>query len=70
MWLPACLYFILRVIDKLCKLMIGFQLSARLNGINGAAGFLEEKWLNKSHGMISAKCSFGTYQRVKGQVKK
>lgn len=50
--------------------MIGFQLSARLNGINGAAGFLEEKWLNKSHGMISAKCSFGTYQRVKGQVKK
>lgn len=50
--------------------MIGFQLSARLNGINGAAGFLEEKWLNKSHGMISVKCSFGTYQRVKGQVKK
>lgn len=50
------------------KLIIGFQLSAVLNGINSAAGFLEQKRLNKFHGMISTKCSIGGYQRAKGQV--
>lgn len=50
--------------------MIGFRLSVLFNGINGAAGFLEEKRLNKFHGMISAKCSIGGYQGAKGQVTK
>lgn len=45
-------------------------MSALLNGINGAAGFLGEKGLNKFHGMISAKCFIGSYQGAKGQVKK
>lgn len=50
--------------------MIGFQWRAVLNGVDGAAGFLKEKKLNKFHGMISTKCSIGGYQRAKGKVNK
>ena len=63
-------YFIFRIIDELTKLMIGFQWRAVLNGIDGAAGFLEEKKLNKFHGMISTRCSIGVYQRAKRKVNK
>lgn len=63
-------YFIFRIIDELTKLMIGFQWRAVLNGIDGAAGFLEEKRLNKFHGMVSTRCSIGVYQRAKRKVTK